>query len=131
MATRVQIIFYSLYGHVYRMAEAVAQGVREVSGAEATLYQVPELLPNDSRCALVQGDVRDAAAFRRVLHDIAPRAVCHLAALHFIPYCDAHPEEAMDVNVNGTQAEVDGSGDLTMPGTFSLPRIGIILGHAL
>jgi NAD(P)H dehydrogenase (quinone) len=46
MPTRVQIIFYSLYGHIYRMAEAVAQGVREVPGAEATLYQVPELLPD-------------------------------------------------------------------------------------
>ena len=30
MAVRVHIIFYSMYGHVYRMAEAVAQGVREV-----------------------------------------------------------------------------------------------------
>ena len=46
MATQVQIIFYSLYGHVYRMAEAVAEGVREVKGAEASLYQVPELLPD-------------------------------------------------------------------------------------
>lgn len=45
MPTRVQIIFYSLYGHVYQMAEAIAQGVREVGGAEATLFQVPELLP--------------------------------------------------------------------------------------
>ena len=47
MPTRVQIIFYSLYGHIYRMAEAVAQGVREVPGAEATLYQVPETLPDE------------------------------------------------------------------------------------
>jgi NAD(P)H dehydrogenase (quinone) len=47
MAVRVQIIFYSMYGHVYRMAEAVAQGVREVQGAEVSLYQVPELLPED------------------------------------------------------------------------------------
>ena len=47
MPVRVQIIFYSMYGHVYRMAEAVAQGVREVQGAEASLYQVPELLPDD------------------------------------------------------------------------------------
>jgi NAD(P)H dehydrogenase (quinone) len=46
MPARVQIIFYSLYGHVYRMAEAVAEGVREVQGAEASLYQVPELLPD-------------------------------------------------------------------------------------
>lgn len=47
MPTRVQIIFYSMHGHIYRMAEAVAQGVREVQGAEVSLYQVPELLPDD------------------------------------------------------------------------------------
>lgn len=46
MPVRVQIIFYSMYGHIFRMAEAVAQGAREVQGAEVTLYQVPELLPD-------------------------------------------------------------------------------------
>ena len=46
MAVRVQIIFYSLYGHIYRMAEAVAEGARQVPGAEVSLYQVPELLPD-------------------------------------------------------------------------------------
>jgi NAD(P)H dehydrogenase (quinone) len=30
------------------MAEAVAEGVREVKGAEAQLYQVPELVPDDA-----------------------------------------------------------------------------------
>ena len=39
------IAYYSMYGHVYRMAEAVAEGVREVPGAEATLRRVPETLP--------------------------------------------------------------------------------------
>jgi NAD(P)H dehydrogenase (quinone) len=39
---KVSIIFYSLYGHIYRMAEAVAEGAREVKGAQASLYQVPE-----------------------------------------------------------------------------------------
>ena len=57
MAVRVQIIFYSMYGHVYRMAEAVAQGVREVQGAEVSLYQVPELLPDD---VLVKTGARQA-----------------------------------------------------------------------
>ena len=27
-ATKVQIVFYSMYGHIYRMAEAVAEGAR-------------------------------------------------------------------------------------------------------
>jgi NAD(P)H dehydrogenase (quinone) len=44
---KVNIVFYSLYGHIYRMAEAVAEGAREVKGATATLYQVPETLPDD------------------------------------------------------------------------------------
>lgn len=44
---RVQIVFYSMYGHVYRMAEAVAEGVRSVTGAEVSIFQVPELVPPD------------------------------------------------------------------------------------
>jgi NAD(P)H dehydrogenase (quinone) len=44
---KVNIVFYSLYGHIYRMAEAVAEGAREVKGAEASLYQVPETLSAD------------------------------------------------------------------------------------
>ena len=47
MTTRIHVVFYSMYGHIYRMAEAVAEGAREVSGAEVTLYQVPELVPDD------------------------------------------------------------------------------------
>lgn len=44
---KVLIPFYSMYGHIYRMAEAVAEGVREVAGAEAVLRRVPETLPAD------------------------------------------------------------------------------------
>ena len=47
MTIKVQIVFYSMYGHVFRMAEAVAQGVREVPDTQAVLYQVPELVPDD------------------------------------------------------------------------------------
>jgi NAD(P)H:quinone oxidoreductase type IV len=45
MAIKVNIIFYSMYGHVYRMAEAVAAGVKEATGAEAALFQVAEIAP--------------------------------------------------------------------------------------
>jgi NAD(P)H dehydrogenase (quinone) len=44
---KVLIVFYSMYGHIYRMAEAVAEGVREVPGAEAVLRRVPETLTDD------------------------------------------------------------------------------------
>jgi NAD(P)H:quinone oxidoreductase type IV len=42
---KIQIVFYSMYGHVYRLAEAVAEGARQVPNTEVTLYQVPELVP--------------------------------------------------------------------------------------
>ncbi len=45
---RIQVIFYSTYGHVWQMAQAVAEGAREVSGAEVSIYQVAELIPDES-----------------------------------------------------------------------------------
>ncbi|GAB6061979.1 NAD(P)H:quinone oxidoreductase [Deferrisoma palaeochoriense] len=44
---KIQVIFYSMYGHVYRLAEAVAEGARQVEGTEVSLYQVPELVPDE------------------------------------------------------------------------------------
>lgn len=41
--TRVQIVFYSMYGHVHLLAEVVAEGARRVPGAEVSVFQVPEL----------------------------------------------------------------------------------------
>jgi manganese oxidase len=37
MTTRIQVVFYSMYGHVYRLAEAVSEGAREVVGTEVPL----------------------------------------------------------------------------------------------
>jgi len=45
---KIQVIFYSMYGHVHAMAEAVAAGAREVAAAEVGLYQVPELVPEQA-----------------------------------------------------------------------------------
>jgi NAD(P)H dehydrogenase (quinone) len=47
-AMRIQIIFYSMYGHIYKMAEAVAEGARSVEGAEVQLLQVRELVPEEA-----------------------------------------------------------------------------------
>lgn len=45
--TKVQIVFYSMYGHIYRLAEAIAAGACEVDGTEVALFRVPELVPDD------------------------------------------------------------------------------------
>jgi NAD(P)H dehydrogenase (quinone) len=44
--TKVLILYYSAYGHMERMAHAVAEGVRE-AGAHADIKRVPELVPED------------------------------------------------------------------------------------
>jgi NAD(P)H dehydrogenase (quinone) len=44
---KVLILYYSAYGHVHRMAKAVAEGAREVEGAEVILRRVPETLPKE------------------------------------------------------------------------------------
>jgi NAD(P)H dehydrogenase (quinone) len=47
MTTKIQVVFYSMYGHIYKMAEEIAAGAREVKDTEVTLLQVPELVPDD------------------------------------------------------------------------------------
>jgi NAD(P)H dehydrogenase (quinone) len=47
MPTNVQIIFYSMYGHIYRMAEAVAEGARSVADTNVQLFQVRETLSDE------------------------------------------------------------------------------------
>lgn len=46
MSIKVNVIFYSMYGHVYRMAEAIVEGAKQVPGAEVSLYQVEEIVPD-------------------------------------------------------------------------------------
>jgi NAD(P)H dehydrogenase (quinone) len=47
MNTRVLVLYYSTWGHVEQMAQAVADGVHEVPGAEAVIKRVPELMPEE------------------------------------------------------------------------------------
>jgi NAD(P)H dehydrogenase (quinone) len=41
------VVFYSTYGHIYRMAEAEAEGAREVKGNEVIVRRVAETIPED------------------------------------------------------------------------------------
>lgn len=60
----IQVVFYSMYGHIHTMAEAIAEGARAVDGAEVALYQVPELVPE---AALVKsGAEARRAAFAHI-----------------------------------------------------------------
>jgi NAD(P)H dehydrogenase (quinone) len=44
---KILVVFYSAYGHIYKMARAFAEGIEEVPGAQAELKRVAELLSAD------------------------------------------------------------------------------------
>lgn len=44
---KILVVYYSMYGHVHRLAEAIAEGAREVNGAEVMLRRVPETLSDE------------------------------------------------------------------------------------
>ena len=44
---KVLVVFYSMYGHIYRLAEAIAEGAREVVGTQVEMRRVPETLPEE------------------------------------------------------------------------------------
>ena len=49
---KLLVVYYSTYGNVYRMAQLIADGAREVEGVEPVVRTVPELIPQtviDSR----------------------------------------------------------------------------------
>ncbi|HEY6093561.1 MAG TPA: NAD(P)H:quinone oxidoreductase [Gallionellaceae bacterium] len=50
--TKVLILYYSMYGHIERMAEAEAEGVRTVEGVEVTVKRVPETIAEDAARAM-------------------------------------------------------------------------------
>lgn len=45
---RVLVLYYSSYGHVERMAEAVAEGARSVAGTDVTIKRVPEVMTEEA-----------------------------------------------------------------------------------
>ena len=50
--TKVLVLYYSMYGHIETMAEAIAEGVRMVDGVEAVIKRVPEIIPEDRARAM-------------------------------------------------------------------------------
>lgn len=44
MKTKVLVLFYSMYGHIYEMAKAEAAGAQEIPDTEVKIMRIPETL---------------------------------------------------------------------------------------
>ncbi|MFH7320858.1 NAD(P)H:quinone oxidoreductase [Desulfurivibrio sp. D14AmB] len=76
------IVYYSMYGHIHRMAQAVAQGAAGVEGVTVALRRVPETLPD------------------QVLEKMGAKA--SLAGQQDVPVCTLEELAAADAVIFGT-----------------------------
>jgi UDP-glucose 4-epimerase len=54
------------------------------------------------RLTVVVGDIDDLKGLRHIVQEWQPGYVFHLAAIHYIPYCEAHRQQTLHINVEGT-----------------------------
>ncbi|PWG61026.1 NAD(P)H:quinone oxidoreductase [Sediminicurvatus halobius] len=45
--SRILVLYYSMYGHIETLADAIAEGARQVPGAEVVVKRVPDTMPED------------------------------------------------------------------------------------
>jgi len=67
--TRILVLYYSMYGHIETMAEAVADGARSVPGSDVSIKRVPELMTADA--ALKAGAKVDQAALIATVEELS------------------------------------------------------------
>lgn len=75
---KVLVLYYSTYGHTHRLAQAVAEGAREITGTEVVIKRVPETLSDD---ILGKMGALDAA---KSFKDVPVATVEDLASAHAI-----------------------------------------------
>jgi len=59
---KVLVVYYSLYGHIYRLAEAIAEGAKQVADVSVELRRVPETLPAEVIAKMKAEQAQEAMA---------------------------------------------------------------------
>jgi UDP-glucose 4-epimerase len=69
--------------------------VDNLSFGKRELLNIP-----DNRFILA--DITDRQKIEQIMQETNPQWIVHLAAIHFIPYCNQHPYESANINIQGT-----------------------------
>ena len=107
--------------HVVR--DALAHGAESVWVVDNFLNgrrQIVQEIKSEvgSRLVLREGDITNETFSRQTMFEAQPDIVIHLAAHHFIPFCNAHPAETIRVNTEGTHTILRAAADAGVQSAF-------------
>jgi len=83
------------------------------AGAAVVIYDnlsvgsLENLMEMEGKFIFYQGDIRDQSQLAQIMRKHSVERVFHLAAIHYIPYCESHPQETFEVNLVGTLAVLE------------------------
>lgn len=75
------------------------------------------------------GDIRQQVDIASIIAKEQPTHIIHLAAIHFIPYCNEHPDEVVAVNIVGLQNVVSATRRLPRPCRFTFASSAAVYGN--
>lgn len=78
--TKIQIVFYSMYGHTYKLAQAIAAGAKQINDTDVSVFRVEELM---SDTALKKAGAKKAQAAFADIPIIKPEQLAEADAIVF------------------------------------------------
>ena len=95
------------------MRRLVAEGHQVAVVDDLSRGSAQNLEPAGDQVTMVEQDI--TAGLGRIVASCRPGVIFHLAALHYIPDCDADPARCIRVNVDGTRAVLDAGAAADQP----------------